>query len=135
MLAFFGCISSHFRRIFQIFPGEHAPGPPQLAHACVFALAPPLENPLRGPCCWQDCDRLIVCFIHWIFTMQHSLFYSLDLQYGNFFLQCLAFLICGPCFQHSGSKAVVYVSFSSWMLSLPLSSQALSIILLYCLCE
>ena len=51
MLAFFGCISSHFRRIiFQIFPGEHAPGPPYLAHACAFALAPHLENPLRGPC-------------------------------------------------------------------------------------
>ena len=51
MLAFFGWISSHFRRIiFQIFPGEHAPGPPYLAHACAFALAPPLENPLRGPC-------------------------------------------------------------------------------------
>ena len=50
MLAFFGCISSHFRRIiFQIFPGEHAPEPPYLAHACAFALAPPLENPLRGP--------------------------------------------------------------------------------------
>ena len=50
MLAFFGCISSHFRRIiFQIFPGEYAPGPPYLAHACAVALAPPLEDPLRGP--------------------------------------------------------------------------------------
>ena len=57
MLAFFGCISSHFRRIiFQIFTGEHAPGPPYLAHACAFALAPPLENPLRGPCVKEsDC--------------------------------------------------------------------------------
>ena len=53
MLAFFGCISSHFRRIiFQIFPGEQAPGPPYLAHACAFALAPPLENPLRRPWLW-----------------------------------------------------------------------------------
>ena len=41
------------KTLISIFPGEHAPGQPYLAHANAFALASPprqLENPLRRPC-------------------------------------------------------------------------------------
>ena len=54
---------------------------------------------------------------------------------SNILLQCLAILIHGPCFQHFGSGALVYVGFlPSWVLSSSLFPTALSIIILFCDC-